>query len=155
MFILKVIQKFEDYNIPYAVVGGHAVALHGAVRGTVDIDFITAIQSENLVIIEKALSELGLTPVLPLHAKELYDNKDLYMKERNLVAWGFVNQANPLEHVDIIITEEINNENVETIRVKNMDIKILSKNALIAMKKRSGREQDLVDIEALERIDGV
>jgi hypothetical protein len=40
MFILKVVKALNAYKVHYAVVGGYAVALHGAVRGTVDLDFL-------------------------------------------------------------------------------------------------------------------
>ncbi len=41
MFLLRISQAFQQANIPYALVGGYAVALHGAVRGTIDVDIIT------------------------------------------------------------------------------------------------------------------
>ena len=40
MLILKVAKSFDKHDIPYAIVGGHAVALHGAIRGTLDVDVI-------------------------------------------------------------------------------------------------------------------
>jgi len=40
MFILRVIEALKGHRVAYAIVGGYAVALHGAVRGTVDIDII-------------------------------------------------------------------------------------------------------------------
>jgi hypothetical protein len=40
MFIIKVVESLERNKINYAVVGGYAVALHGVVRGTVDLDLI-------------------------------------------------------------------------------------------------------------------
>lgn len=38
MFIHDVCSTLDSEKIPYAIVGGYAVALHGAVRGTIDID---------------------------------------------------------------------------------------------------------------------
>lgn len=36
MWFLDVTKKLKDMDIDFAVAGGFAVALHGAVRGTVD-----------------------------------------------------------------------------------------------------------------------
>ena len=36
-FLERVCTALKEAGVPYAVVGGHAVALHGAVRGTVDV----------------------------------------------------------------------------------------------------------------------
>ena len=51
MFLIKVVDKLREKNIPYAIVGGHAVALHGAVRGTLDIDLIIKWTLKNLFLI--------------------------------------------------------------------------------------------------------
>jgi len=154
MFLLKIIKQLNAFNIPYAIVGGHAVALHGAVRGTVDIDFITKWQLTHLKNIEKAMKALSLTSLLPITAEDLFNNKETYIKEKNLIAWHFVNHNNPLEQIDIIITYDLEDESVDTINVQNMSINILSKESLIKMKRESGRVQDLIDVEALEKLMG-
>ena len=38
MFIHDVCTALDKAKIPYAIVGGYAVALHGAIRGTIDVD---------------------------------------------------------------------------------------------------------------------
>jgi hypothetical protein len=40
MFLTELCQSLKNHSVRYALVGGYAVALHGAVRGTVDIDFV-------------------------------------------------------------------------------------------------------------------
>ena len=51
MFIYKVIGILESKNIEYAIAGGYAVALHGAVRGTVDIDLIIKLEKDYIIFI--------------------------------------------------------------------------------------------------------
>ena len=82
MFIERVIGQFDKYRIPYAVVGGHAVALHGAVRGTVDIDFIITWSLENLKLVESSLKEIGLRPRLPITAQDLFHFREEYIKNK-------------------------------------------------------------------------
>ena len=54
MFLFKVIDSLEKYKVDYAIAGGYAVALHGAVRGTVDIDFVIKLSKQSFIRAEKA-----------------------------------------------------------------------------------------------------
>ena len=60
-------------GVRYAIVGGHAVALHGAVRGTVDIDVAIAWNRKSLAGAEKTLNELGLVSRLPVTAIDVFN----------------------------------------------------------------------------------
>ena len=40
MLLYDVAAAFDEASVPFAVAGGYAVALHGAVRGTVDVDIV-------------------------------------------------------------------------------------------------------------------
>lgn len=155
MLIIKVTSILDKHKIPYAIVGGHAVALHGAVRGTVDIDFITKWNLKNLKAIEKALNEIGLNSRLPIMAEDLFKFKKEYIKNKNLIAWNFINPINPIEQIDIIITLDLKDVKIKKIKVKNKTLNVIAKKDLIQMKKQSGRAQDLIDIEALEKLDEI
>lgn len=149
MFIIKVCKALKDAHIPYAVVGGYAVALHGAIRGTVDVDIVIAWTLENLQRAENALKALGLVSRLPINAATVYESKTEFIEKRNLIAWNFYNPSNPLEQVDLIITYDLHNHRADLIHTALGEVSILSRNDLIAMKKISGRPQDLEDIRAL------
>ncbi len=151
-FLEKICTCFNQNGIPYAVVGGYAVALHGAPRGTFDIDFIVRLDEEIFVKVETALSSLGFKCRLPVRAHEVFKFREEYIKNRNLIAWSFYNPGNPTEVVDIIITEDLENFKIIEKKIFNFTLKILSKADLINMKKKSGRQQDLADVVALERI---
>ena len=155
MFIEKVVQQFEKCRIPYAIVGGHAVALHGVVRGTVDVDFVITWSLKNLKLVESSLAKLGLVPRLPVTAQDLFNFREEYITNKNLIAWNFINPNNPLEMVDIIITWNLKPNMIERISVKNKKMNILAKKYLIAMKKSSPRKQDSIDAQALEQLDEI
>ena len=152
MFIKTVIDALNKTDINYALVGGYAVALHGAVRGTVDLDFVIALDEQQYELLEKALTGIGLTPRLPVSAKEVFQFRDEYINNRNLIAWSFINNNNPLELIDIIITHDANKMKTETLSADGMTINIATIDELIKMKKASGRPQDLEDIRALEKL---
>ena len=71
MFLLEVVEALEKAHIPFAIAGGYAVALHGAVRGTVDVDIVLRLTRSHFLAAESALKGLGLAPRLPVSAAEL------------------------------------------------------------------------------------
>jgi hypothetical protein len=152
MFLKRVIVALEKHRVKYALVGGYAVALHGAVRGTVDIDIVIGLSKPSYRRAELALGELGLQSHLPLTAEDVYTFRDEYIKNRNLSAWSFINPDDPLEIVDILITEDVNKLRVVTKKALGVNIRIAAIPDLIALKKRSNRRQDREDINALEKL---
>jgi len=152
MFIKKVTDALNKAGITYALVGGYAVALHGVIRGTVDLDFVISLEQKQFDAVEKALNDIGLEPRLPISANEVFQFREEYIEKRHLVAWSFINQENPLEVVDIIITHDARQMNTDRLSVDGMTIHVATKKELIAMKKASGRPQDIEDIRALESL---
>ena len=152
MFIQNVIRTLEKNRIKYALVGGYAVALHGAIRGTVDVDIVIALTKTSLEGAESALEKIGLKSRLPVTAADVYQFRKEYIENRNLAAWSFINPDNPLEVVDILITEDVKNLKTVTRQAFGMKIKVAAIPDLIALKKKSGRPQDIEDIRALEKL---
>lgn len=152
MFILKVIGALHKIRIRYAVVGGFAVALHGFVRGTVDLDIIINLSKDSMIKTEKALNEIGLKSKLPVGAAEVFNFREEYIKNKNMIAWNFTNTDNPAESVDILITEDIKNYKVKTFNIENQKIRVVSIEGLVKIKEKSSRPQDIEDIKALRRL---
>lgn len=152
MFINKVCDALQKAKIPYAVVGGLAVALHGIPRATFDIDLVIQWSLENLEKMEKVLKELGLFSRLPVNAKSLFDFREEYIKNRNLIAWNFYDPVHPIHQVDIIINYDLVSKTTKTVKMDSGNVKILSQKDLIEMKRASGRPQDLEDVKFLEQL---
>ena len=152
MFIYRLIEALEKGKVDYAIAGGYAVALHGAVRGTVDIDIVLRFTKKNIFAAEAALRDVGLQSRLPLKADEVFDFREEYIKHKNLLAWNFINISNPTESVDIILTDDLKKMKIRNIRSGNMTLRVISIEDLIKMKQKSGRPQDLEDIKALRSL---
>lgn len=153
MTLIERISKALRHNkIPYAIVGGVAVALHGAPRGTVDLDIVIKHSSDLFKAVELCLKNLGFEPRLPVTAEEIFNFKEEYIARRNLVAWSFYNPTNPLEVVDIILTHDLGQMRSVDKKMGLMTLKVLSIEDLIRMKKKSGRPQDLEDIKVLKEL---
>ena len=148
----KICGALRDAGVRYAIVGGHAVALHGVVRGTLDIDVVVRWTRATLVRAEAALNAIGLVSRLPVTAREVYDFRDEYVRNRNLTAWNFYNSDDPLEQVDIIITDDLAGKRTKAVALPTGPVRVLAVTDLIAMKRRSGRPQDLEDVRALEKL---
>jgi predicted nucleotidyltransferase len=152
MFIQKVIRALDKHRVRYALVGGYAVALHGAIRGTVDVDIVIGLNRATFKRAEDALKSIGLESRLPVTAEDVFAFREEYIHKRNLTAWSFSNADNPLEIVDILITEDA--AAIATVRKQafGMSIKVAAIPDLIAIKKKAGRPQDLEDIKALRKL---
>ena len=136
----------------YALVGGYAVSLHGAVRGTLDIDVVIDWSKESFDKAQQALNAIGLTSRLPLNPAEVFSFREEYIANRNLFAWGFVNKNNPSEIVDIVLTENLKKMKTKKVTVQGQRIEIVSKTDLIRIKSKAGREQDKLDVIALNKL---
>lgn len=152
MFFTKLISTLNTNKIPYALTGGYAVALHGVVRATMDIDLVLMIETEVFEKFATIMKELGLQSRIPILAKELVEFREEYINKRNLIAWSFVNYKDPSQVVDVLITEDIRNLKIETINVGQLKLKIVSVKDLIRMKQISARPQDLIDITNLKNL---
>ncbi|MBI4404179.1 MAG: hypothetical protein HY537_08460 [Deltaproteobacteria bacterium] len=152
MLLYRVTQSFKNYQVEYAIAGGWAVALHGAVRGTVDIDIVLLLTKENLERAERALNSIGLQSRLPVTASDLIDFREEYIRNKRLLAWRFMNPLDHTEIVDLLIVVDLRKLRTKKVKVGQQRIPVVSKIDLIRMKKASGRPQDLEDIKALETI---
>ncbi len=155
MFIRDVCSALDKVNVPYAVVGGYAVALHGATRGTVDVDVVIQWSLKNLQSAENVFKQMGLFSRIPVTAENIFHFRDEYIQNRNLIAWNFYHPSNPLQQVDIIINYDLKSlRDTKKVETASGPIRILSLSELIKMKKASGRPQDLEDIKALRSVTG-
>lgn len=148
----RVCAALERAGVRYAVVGGHAVALHGAVRGTVDIDIAISWSRKSLLAMEKALNDVGLISRLPVSAVDIFNFRDEYIDKRNLTAWSFYNPEDLSEQVDVIITYDLKGKRTKRIQLADGHVQILDIRDLIRMKRESARPQDVEDLLALEKL---
>lgn len=152
MLLLRVAKALDGARVPYALVGGFAVALHGAVRGTVDVDLVVRLREAVFQRTEKALMALGLQSRLPVTASEVFRFREEYLRNRNLRAWTFVNPSRPSEIVDVILSEDLDRMEVERFTIQNQAVRVASIADLIRMKQGTGRPQDREDVKALRRL---
>ena len=151
MKLSKLVKALKKEKINYMIVGGYAVNFHGYSRNTVDIDLIIKFTLANLKKIEKLLQQMGMVSRLPIDAVSVYKFRDEYIKNRNLIAWNFYNENDPTDQIDILINHDVSDFKSEKFRVGQLEFKVISKEDLIRMKKKAGRDKDLLDIKELTK----
>ena len=154
MLLLRVTRALGRARVAYGLVGGYAVALHGAVRGTMDIDLVIRLEEKQFIAAERALRSIGLQPRLPVTAPEVFRFREEYIANRNLTAWSFVNPDVPSELVDIVLTHDLAALNVKTLQIQGRRVRVVVLDDLIAIKQASGRPQDREDVRALKALRG-
>ena len=151
-FLERVCDSLNRAGVGYLVVGGYAVSMHGAVRGTLDVDIALRWTRKNLEKMEVALNSIGLVSRLPLTARDLFDFRVEYIRNRNLIAWNFVNPDDISEQLDVIINYDATGKKAVNRKLTETSVPLLNVRDLIKMKKASARPQDLEDIKALEKL---
>jgi hypothetical protein len=139
----ELLSAFDAAGVESLVVGAHALAAHGHVRATKDLDVWVRPTGENAARVIRALGAFGA----PLH--------DLTVDD--LTTPGIVFQIGvPPLRIDVITAiDGVAFEDAwkDRVGVDLGDVRafVLSRTHLIANKRASGRLQDLADLERLEQ----
>lgn len=129
------------HEVDFMIVGGYALAYHGAPRYTGDIDVFIKPDSKNAKRIMKVLEEFGFSSL------EL--SIDDFKKEDSVVQLGL-----PPVRIDIItsisgVTWEQADASKEPGKYGEVPVFYIGKNQYVANKRATGRAKDIADIEAL------
>ncbi len=152
----EILQELTERGVQFVVCGGVAVVLHGVERMTLDLDLAVEMSRENLQRFIDAMRALNLTPRVPVPPEDLLSPEKVrvMIEEKHMAAFSFISLKNPFQQVDILVLEKLDDflSDAEVQDVGGFEIKIASKEKLIEMKKRAGREKDLLDIQSLQRL---
>jgi hypothetical protein len=136
-FLLSLIEK----RVRFLLVGGHAVALHGAPRATLDLDVFVGNDAANLSALEAALYSFGF----PEYARA---TSHLASGERFLMIGEKPLRIDILNAVDGLTFDEAWSSRVE-VPFGSEKLSVIGLDALVKNKSKSGRTKDLLDIELL------
>jgi hypothetical protein len=143
----RLVSRFNSEQIDYAVCGGWALAIHGAPRATVDIDFL--IPAEDLSTVWKIAQEFGYdVEGLPLS----FDNGIIEIRRISKIE----QKSKVLITIDfLLVTEGLKEvwDKREIFDWEDEKVTTISRDGLIYMKQISGRQKDLGDIESLREIE--
>lgn len=140
------LSEFNAHSVEYLIVGAHALAAHGHVRATKDLDVWVRPTAENATRVLEALGEFGA----PL--------ADLTVEDLTMPGVVFQIGVEPLR-IDVLTSisgvafDDAWKSRLST-NLLGVAVSALSREDLIRNKRVSGRLQDLADIERLEANEG-
>lgn len=137
----ELLELFNEHNVQYMIVGGYALAFHGAPRYTGDIDLFVKPDSKNAQQILIALNKFGFGSVG-------IRQEDLEIPDR-VIQLGY-----PPVRIDIMTSISglsWNEACQKRLNGEYGDIPVyyIAKEHYIINKRASGRKKDLADLEAL------
>lgn len=160
--VLAILEALVRHKVDFIVIGGVAVAHHGFLRTTKDVDVVPNPSGANLGKLWSALRELEARPAalddmrpdqlpVPLSPESLllHGNWDLETKHGRLDIMQYVVSAleNPKDYKGLRERAEPNRREFGTIW-------FIGYADLLDFKNIAGRDQDLIDIRALEEARG-
>lgn len=134
--------EFNAHGVEYLVVGAHALAAHGHVRATKDLDVWVRPEAANARRVIAALRSFGA----PLHD----------LRDADLATPGVVFQIGvaPLRIDVLTAIDGVSFEEAWPARMPtsfaDVPVSVLSRQHMIQNKRAAGRMQDLADVERLE-----
>lgn len=158
MYYEKVFRTLQKNKVRYLIAGGMAVNLYGIPRFTRDLDLLVELSPANLKRLRTALTSLGFRPRIAVSLDDFLNpqNWDQWYKEKGMTALNLYNPRAPYEEIDILHHLPVGYEKAKKkeflLKVGSLTLRLVSLDDLIRMKKSSGREQDLADIEALRKL---
>lgn len=136
----------SDAEAEFMVIGGYAVAHHGHVRATKDIDVFIRPTHENAARVMRALEAFGA----PLSALDI--NADDFATPGKVIQLGL-----PPLRIDILTAAtaldfEGASQTTDRLDVDGRAVPIIGLEALLKNKRAAARPQDLADVDSLERL---
>ncbi len=136
---------FADAGADFVIVGGFAVAHHGHVRATKDIDVLVRPIHENAIKVMRGLVAFG-APIQALHI-----GADDFARAGKVVQLGvpplrvdLLTSVSGIDYEDAVVE-------ASTIDVDGRVVRLIGLDALIKNKRAAGRPQDLADVAQLEK----
>jgi hypothetical protein len=135
------IESLNANNVRYLVVGGYAVALHGYVRYTKDLDVWIEPKIQNAQNVLNALIAFGFG--------SLDITADDFLEEGNIIQLGYPpNRIDLITSLNGLVFENCYPERVQ-VEIQGVLIDFIDIENLKTNKKATGRPQDLADLENL------
>ena len=135
----------NEENVEFILVGAYALAVHGLVRATGDIDIWVRRSDENAERVWKALKRFG-APLLDLNLDDL--NKPDIVFQVGV-------EPRRIDILTSIAGVEFDEAwpHRKNVEVDNLTVSVIGREQLLQNKKATGRPKDLADVAWLESED--
>ncbi len=139
----ELLSAFNEHNVKYLVVGGHAVGFHAEPRGTKDLDIFISSDKMNAEAVYRALADFG-APMADVAPSDFCGHPDTVFQ------FGVPpSRVDILQKIEGIAFEEAWKNRVEILADVDLPTHIISRDDLILNKLAVGRSQDIADLEKI------
>ena len=138
----ELLLAFNAHGVEYLIVGAHALAAHGHVRATKDLDLWVRPETSNAHKVLQALSDFG-APVSDLTVGDLSRKETIFQVGLPPLRIDLITSVDGVEFF------EAWPDRVETM-FGGVPAFVISRHHLITNKKTTARLQDLADVQQLE-----
>lgn len=158
MQFAQLLEKIQQSNIRYIIVGGIAVNLHGIIRPTKDLDLVVYLEQKNLERFIQLMTKLGFVPKVPVKPSDFADPKkrQSWIKEKNMIVFSFYHQDDLFKVIDVFVRHPLPFEGmykrIKWVNLGDIKLPVAGIDDLIRLKLVAGRQQDRSDIIALEKV---
>lgn len=151
-----IVRALNEAEVRFIVVGGIAVAAHGYLRQTKDVDLVIDLFPENITAALEALEKLGYFPRIPVTPQQFADRSTRlrWIEEKHMLVLNLYSDAHFQTPIDVFVVEpfpfagEYSAALIENV-AEGVPVRIVSLNTLLQMRKEAGRPHGLIDIEQL------
>lgn len=159
--IEQIARALNEAGVPYLIVGGLAVIVHGYGRHTRDVDIVVRLRPDAIKGAFSALAGLGYRPLVPVTADQFADSaqRERWVAEKGMMVLNLQSDRYPRTPIDLFVKEpfdfqaEYDSAYVEEI-APGVPLRVLRVEALIRLKEQARRPQDLADIAELRKLHG-
>ena len=148
----------NKHGVRFLVVGGLAVAAHGYLRYTADVDMVIQLDPANIREAFAALTEAGYQPSVPVTGQQFGDQqlRDAWIADKGMVVLNFWSDQYRDTPVDVFVSEPFDfdteyNEGLLQELAPGLALRFPRLETLIQMKLSAGRPKDLIDVEYLRK----
>lgn len=155
-----IVSALNEAQVQYLIVGGLAVNAHGYERLTKDVDLVIGLEPDNIVRGLRALLAIDYQLSIPVTPEEFaqVERREEWRKEKNMIVlklWSDLHWRTPIDvfvYEPFAFAHELASAKSETV-LGNVTAPVVSYETLLLMKAAAGRPRDLLDIEALRKLD--
>jgi hypothetical protein len=147
--LVPLLRRLTDEGVDFVVIGGVAVNLQGYARFTKDLDIVYATNAANLERLGDVLVALGA------RLRGIAEDVPFVPDARALKRTQILTLDTPLGGIDLLVEpdgaaryDEMR-ERALAVDVGGIQIRVVSLDDLLSMKRAAGRPQDIADIDAL------
>ncbi len=139
---LDFLRALNRHRVRYLLIGGYAVAFHGYPRATKDLDLWIEASPENAARV--------------LAAIRVFFGETLGLEEGDFLSPGVIQLGYAPNRIDLVLLPKARPTFTEAyaraqeIQVKDIPVRVIGLEDLLALKRAFGRAQDRADVEALE-----